>query len=53
MILDEQIYGKGRAYYRGERVGYDESKALFKGWTYLTTQPCYAGQAIKEMKMQR
>lgn len=43
MILDEQKHKNlYRRYYHGRIKGYDSSKANFKGWSYLTTQPMYA-----------
>lgn len=43
MILDEQKHKNlYRKYYQGRMNGYDKSKSLFKGWSYLTTQPIYA-----------
>lgn len=43
MILDEQKHKNlYRRYYQGRIKDYDSSKAIFKGWSYLTTQPIYA-----------
>ena len=43
MILDEQKHKNlYRRYYQGRIKDYDSSKATFKGWSYLTTQPIYA-----------
>lgn len=43
MILDEQKHKNlYRRYYQGRIKDYDSSKAAFKGWSYLTTQPMYA-----------
>lgn len=43
MILDEQKHKNlYRRYYQGRIKDYDFSKASFKGWPYLTTQPIYA-----------
>lgn len=43
MILDEQEHKNlYRRYYQGRIKDYDSSKAAFKGWSYLTTQPIYA-----------
>lgn len=43
MILDEQKHKNlYRRYYQGRIKDYDSSKAIFKSWSYLTTQPIYA-----------
>ena len=49
MILDEQKHKNSyRRYYQGWIKDYDSSKAAFKGWSYLTTQPIYAYFYVKE-----
>lgn len=49
MILDEQKHKNlYRRYYQGRIKDYDSSKAAFKGWSYLTTQPIYAYFYAKE-----
>ena len=42
MLLDEQVYKNHRAYYFGRRNDYDQNKAKFSDWYFLTNNVLYA-----------